>query len=237
MIPAWQQSLGQVKREVIIRTFRDERIQVVLLGGSCVLSGVYLNHRQPNDIDLFFFTREDALSACRTISDWLVDGQNYTDPDRPNTYRASGLYNDESVEVHCVKLHPRWSIAELANRYLSSPKELDCVSIPILRYIGFELLRGLQNHDLQHSRAVNLFDLMRLFEAGITPNVIANEIRWMCSFQTPGIVITDLISDLPNEVLVDGNRIDLSGFAREFRSEILLAWNDTGLTELLSCVE
>lgn len=186
MTPKWRSCITLAKRELIQRAFQNPKVPVASVAGSCVLAGVYLGHRSPIDVDLLFRSRQDAKESCTVIAGWLNGGHSGPCLEHAHTFRAQGEFKGEPIDVHCANRPFRWSADEFQKRYLLTPGEMGGISVPTVEYMAFEKLIGLQTHDSQSRRAIRLFDLMALAEAGITPEVIATEIRWMCNLSTPG---------------------------------------------------
>ncbi|MCC7264128.1 MAG: hypothetical protein IT369_16590 [Candidatus Latescibacteria bacterium] len=222
-------SLRPAFSKLLTMVFMEARGEKPLLGGSCALSGYYLGHRHPNDIDLFWKSTAGMESLESRI------GRTYQIV--PDVNEQRGLRRilvqteTEDVAIHSAILKQRWA----------DPRVWQCfsvtcgdVSLQTLDYLGLEKLVALGNiRDSVEERSLSLYDLLMMLRGGLGIEDLLETVQAL----RPRILLKSIISNLPGGAIVEGRRINFEESLAGFRDRLVTEWEARRLTQLIGPVE
>ena len=204
-----------------------------VLAGSCALTGFYLGHRWPKDIDLFI----TSLDACEFMLEQLgkrVSLEFHQDLEHSNAIAAQVSILDTSINLHCIRRRKeRWDHPLMNQRY-----RITCGSIQLqtLPYLALTKLLSLQSElDKPDKRAVSLFDLQSIFRH-LRPEDLACELYFLAtehSILAPAIDLDEALLALPDEAVVDGVIQGLGAFHSDYEPRLRNSWSKYRLQEIL----
>jgi hypothetical protein len=188
---------------------------LTLLGGSYALSGFYLGHRVPQDIDLFFLNERER----RKIENLLVRHYRGVAAEVDRGRRLALPTDCGEISVHLLRLQPRWIPIEIWERYSLTYTGICLATMP---YLAMQKLIALGDAP---KRSLALFDLLCIWKAGVSVDCLTDVVSEL----SPGVDFVESTSMLPRVAEVDGKTIDLAADANVFLDELKTVWRQKGL--------
>lgn len=197
-------------QELLEFVFEHTPGNYVALGGGTALSEFYLCHRIPNDIDLFFTSRQDIDVLIKSIEQRYGIGS----PEEPYQKKAVKLkfsISGTCVKVHFAELKERWYKPGILEKYTA---QISNIRLHRIEYIVAEKFNSISEDEK------DLFDLMHILQAGVSVQILVRVLQEL-SFEPD---IEDCLSNLPTTCEIDGVEVSLQPFVDQFPHEFCHAW-------------